>query len=96
MVSGGRSLPWLGRVRSPGGAGRELSVGRGAGQVVGSFLTGDQSGDRAEHRVQVLASAEMMRQDPPVLQVAMAVCRSAASAMCGWRVSTDGKLRARR
>jgi hypothetical protein len=36
-------------------------------------LSGDQSGDRGQHRVQVLASAEVPRQGAPVLQVADAV-----------------------
>ena len=39
----------------------------------GSFLAGDQSGDRAQDRVQVLASAQVMRQGPPVPQVADAM-----------------------
>jgi hypothetical protein len=39
----------------------------------GSFLAGDQSGDRTQDRVEVLASAEVTRQGPPVLQVADAV-----------------------
>jgi len=39
----------------------------------GSFLARDQSGDRAQHRLQVLASAEVSRQGSPVLQVADAV-----------------------
>jgi hypothetical protein len=39
----------------------------------GSFLAGDQSGDGRQHRVEVLASAEVSRQGPPVLQVADAV-----------------------
>ena len=34
----------------------------------GSFLAGDQSVDRAQHRVQVLPSAEVTRQRPPVPQ----------------------------
>src|SRR3712207_833507 len=74
MVSRGRSLTWPGRVRSPRGAGR-YSLRR-AGKLIrswGSFLAGDQSGDRRQHRLQVLASAEVARQGPPVLQVADAV-----------------------
>ena len=39
----------------------------------GSFLAGDQSCDRAQHRVEVIPSAEVTRQGPPVLQVADAV-----------------------
>jgi hypothetical protein len=39
----------------------EPSVDGEAGQVVGSFLAGDQSGDRGQDRVQVLASAEVTR-----------------------------------
>jgi hypothetical protein len=38
-----------------------------------SFLAGHQSGDGAQHRVEVLASAEVTRERPPVLQVADAV-----------------------
>jgi hypothetical protein len=38
-----------------------------------SFLAGDRSGDCGQERVEVLASAEMSRQDPPVPQVADAV-----------------------
>jgi hypothetical protein len=74
MVSGGRSLPVHGgfdHLVVP--AGRALGwpwcwSGRG-----GSFLAGDQSGDRGQDRVEVLASAEVTGQDPPVLQVADAV-----------------------
>jgi hypothetical protein len=36
----------------------------------GSFLAGDQSGDRGHDRVEVLTSVEVTRQGPPVLQVA--------------------------
>jgi hypothetical protein len=36
-------------------------------------LAGDQSGDRAQDHVEVLASAEVTRHGPPVLQVADAV-----------------------
>ena len=43
------------------------------GRSWGSFLAGDQCGDRGQHRAQVFASAEMARQGPPVLQVADAV-----------------------
>jgi hypothetical protein len=39
----------------------------------GSFLDGDQSGDRGQHRLQVLSSAEVTREGSPVLQVAEAV-----------------------
>jgi hypothetical protein len=39
----------------------------------GSFLAGDQSGDRTQDGVEVLASAEVTREGPPVLQVADAV-----------------------
>jgi hypothetical protein len=40
----------------------------------GSFLTGDESGDRTQDDgVEVFASAEVTGQGPPVLQVADAV-----------------------
>jgi hypothetical protein len=39
----------------------------------GSFLAGDQSGDRGQDRVEVLASAEVTGPSPPVLRVADAV-----------------------
>jgi hypothetical protein len=39
----------------------------------GSFLTGDQSGDRGKDLVEMLASTEVARQGPPVLQMADAV-----------------------
>jgi hypothetical protein len=39
----------------------------------GSFLTGDQSGDRGKDFVEMLASAEVARQGPTLLQVADAV-----------------------
>jgi hypothetical protein len=39
----------------------------------GSFLAGDQSGDRGQDGVQVFASAEVASQGSPVLQVADAV-----------------------
>ncbi|HST97667.1 MAG TPA: hypothetical protein VLJ85_08460, partial [Geodermatophilus sp.] len=39
----------------------------------GLLLAGDQSGDRGEDRVEMLPSAEVARQGPPVLQVADAV-----------------------
>ena len=39
----------------------------------GAFLAGDQSGDRGQHRVEVLAPPEVPGQGPPVLQVADAV-----------------------
>ncbi len=39
----------------------------------GSFLAGGQSGDRAQHRLEVLSSAEVTGQSAPVLQVADAV-----------------------
>jgi hypothetical protein len=39
----------------------------------GSFLAGDQSGDRTQDGVEVFASAEVTREGPPVLQVADAV-----------------------
>jgi hypothetical protein len=42
----------------------------------GSFLTGDQAGDRGRDRVEMLASAEVARQGAPVLQVADAVLRA--------------------
>jgi hypothetical protein len=48
-------------------------VGRGVGQVGGSFLAGAQSGDRGQHRVEVLPSAEVPGQGPPGLRVADAV-----------------------
>jgi hypothetical protein len=38
-----------------------------------SFLAGDQSGDRGQHRLEVLASAEVPGQGAPVLQMADAV-----------------------
>jgi hypothetical protein len=38
-----------------------------------SFLGGDEASDRGQDCVEVLASAEMTRQGPPVLQVADAV-----------------------
>ncbi len=47
----------------------------------GSFLAGDQSGDRGQDRVQVLASAEMTGQGSPVLQVADAVLD--VESLCG-------------
>ena len=73
MVSGRRSLPCSGRTCSPGGAGRErFRLAEPVGSW-GSFLTGDQSGDRGKDRVEMLASAEVARQGPPVLQVADAV-----------------------
>jgi hypothetical protein len=48
-------------------------LARGGVQVAGSFLTGDQSGNRAQNRVDVLSSAEVTEQSPPVLQVADAM-----------------------
>jgi hypothetical protein len=39
----------------------------------GSFLTGDQSGDRQQDCVEVFASAEVTREGAPVPQVADAV-----------------------
>ncbi len=39
----------------------------------GSFVAGDQSGDRGQDRVEVLASAEVTGQGPPVLELADAV-----------------------
>jgi hypothetical protein len=39
----------------------------------GSFLAGEQPGDREQERVQVLASAEVAGQGPPVGQVPDAV-----------------------
>ena len=39
----------------------------------GSFLAGDQSGDRTQHGVEVVVSAEVTGQGAPVLQVADAV-----------------------
>ena len=74
MVSRGPSLTCSGPVPSRGGAGRESS--RRAVKLIrswGSFLAGDQSGDGTQHRVEVLASAEVPGQGPPVLQVADAV-----------------------
>ena len=44
----------------------------------GSFLAGDQSGDGPQHRVEVLTSAEVSGQGPPVLQVADAVLHADA------------------
>jgi hypothetical protein len=41
-----------------------------------SFRAGEQSGDRAQHRVEVLTSAGVMGQGPPVGQVADAVLRA--------------------
>jgi hypothetical protein len=46
-----------------------------------SFLAGDQSSDRAQHGVEILASAEVPRQRSPVLQVADAVLD--ADLLCG-------------
>jgi hypothetical protein len=40
---------------------------------VGPFLAGDPSGDRAQDRVQVIPSAKMTGQGPPVLELADAV-----------------------
>src|SRR5215218_9888785 len=72
LAAGGR-CPCSGRTCSPGGAGRKrFRLAEPVGSW-GSFLTGDQSGDRGKDRVQVLASAEVARQGPPVLQVADAV-----------------------
>jgi hypothetical protein len=51
----------------------EPSVGRGVGPVGGAVLAGDQSGDRPQDGVKVLASAEVTGQGPPVGQVADAV-----------------------
>jgi hypothetical protein len=39
----------------------------------GSFLAGDQSGDRGQDGIEVLASAEASGEGSPVLQVADAV-----------------------
>jgi hypothetical protein len=39
----------------------------------GSFLTGDESGDRTQDGVEMLASAEVAGQGAPVLQVADAM-----------------------
>jgi hypothetical protein len=39
----------------------------------GSLLAGDQSGDRTQDGVEVVASAEVTREGAPVLQVADAV-----------------------
>jgi hypothetical protein len=39
----------------------------------GSFLSGDQSGDRTQNGAEVFASAEVTREGSPVLQVADAV-----------------------
>jgi hypothetical protein len=63
MVRGRRSLTWPGRVRSSGGAGR--SSLRWAPEPVrpeSSILAEDQSGNRAQDGVEVLASAEVPRQ----------------------------------
>jgi hypothetical protein len=60
MVSGGRSLTWPGRVRSPDRAGRQSS--RSAVEQVwseGSFLAGDESGDRGQDGVEGVPSAEV-------------------------------------
>jgi hypothetical protein len=73
MVSGGRSSHCSGRTCSPGGAGRgRFRFAEPVGSC-GSFLAGDQSGDGAQHRVEVLASAEVPGQGSPILQVADAV-----------------------
>jgi hypothetical protein len=78
MVSGGQSLPCSERTCSPGGASRErFRLVEPVGSW-GSFLTGDQAGDRGKDRVEMLASAEVARQGPPVLQVADAVLRADA------------------
>ena len=56
MVSGGRLLPWLEPVRSLGGAGRQsLRLAVELARSEGSFLAGDQSGDGAQHGVEMLA-----------------------------------------
>jgi hypothetical protein len=47
----------------------------------GSFLAGDQSGDRGQHRVEMFASAEMAREGSPGLQVADAVLD--VESLCG-------------
>ncbi len=61
-------------MRSPGGAEREpIGWAVEPGRSWGSFLTGDQSGDGAQHGVEMVASAEVSGQGPPVLQVADAV-----------------------
>jgi len=63
-----------GRVRSPGRAGRRSCWW--AAELVtswGSFLAGDQSGNRAQDGVEVLASAERTGQGSQVGQVADAV-----------------------
>ncbi len=62
MVSRGPSSTCPGPLRSRGGAGRESS--RRAVRLIrswGSFLAGDQPGDRGQHRVEMLASAEVTR-----------------------------------
>src|SRR3954447_26818855 len=75
MVSGGWSSPCSGRTCSPGGAGRErFRLAEPVGSW-GSFVTKDQSGDRGKDRVEMLASADVGRQGPPILQVAYAVLR---------------------
>ena len=38
-----------------------------------SFLAGDQSGDRGQHRLEVVALAEVTQVGPPITQVADAV-----------------------
>ena len=74
MVSDGQLLPRSGPARSLGGAGRKsFRLAVKLARSEGSFLAGDQSGDRTQHRVEVLPAAEVPRQGPPVLQVADAV-----------------------
>ena len=74
MVSDGQLLPRSGPARSLGGAGREsFRLAVKLARSEGSFLAGHQSGDRTQHRVEVLPAAEVPRQGPPVLQVADAV-----------------------
>ena len=74
MVGDGRLLPRSGRARSLAGAGREsFRLAVKLARSEGSLLAGEQSGDRTQHRVEVLPAAEVPRQGPPVLQVADAV-----------------------
>ncbi len=74
MVSGEPWLPLLKR-----GDHQVVQAGRASRRAVelfgswGSFLTGDQSCDRRQHRVEVLASAGATRKSPPVLLLLDAV-----------------------
>ena len=70
MVSGGRAFPCSENLRSPGDAGRDSSQLAVLVELWGSFLAGEQSGDRGQDRLEVLASAEVASQGPPIFQMA--------------------------